>query len=396
MLLSNCVYVALKGGKLHLDLWTAVTRAERPDVPVDPADSSRILWFHSDWQGTVCRVAQEKPVIMTGWSEPRRRRWKKKPKKKEGEGRRRKKGVGALYHTHTCMHATAHRLISKATCVHTLTDFFFFFFLWRTSASCIISVGGRGERIERKQTNENASLHHSPSVSSIFLLFGVKIRVKTAQRQRTCSRRSVFLCYLMLTAVTLSRTPVKTAPPSSTYLWPLQTWFSPRARLRLPQSCVWVHLSTIPSSEAMRGGVEPQITPSCQFWRAERESGLAMLQVGWIISTSLHQSLIFRYIAYMAWCECTSEAKLKSFAVFWDFVDCYVTRRTYLSKDLLLSLCWLHTRYKNVHGCSRWARGVWVNKLSSTDVPSNRGFGTLLKGTTTVLWKYLDPKAFRS
>lgn len=128
MLLGNCVYVALKGGKLHLDLWTAVTRAERADVPVDPADSSRILWFHSDWQGTVCRVAQEKPVIMTGWSEPRRRRWKKKPKKKEGEGRRRrKKGVGALYHTHMHARHCSSPHLQGNLCSHAHRLFFFFF-----------------------------------------------------------------------------------------------------------------------------------------------------------------------------------------------------------------------------------------------------------------------------
>lgn len=44
--------------------------------------------------------------------------------------------------------------------------------------------------------------------------------------------------------------------------------------------CVWLHLSTIPTSEAMRGGVEYQITPSCQFWIVERRSGLAMFKVG--------------------------------------------------------------------------------------------------------------------
>lgn len=173
----------------------------------------------------------------------------------------------------------------------------------------------------------------------------------------------------MLIAVTLSRTHIKTAPLPSTYHWHLQTWFSVRARPRPPQSCVWVHLSTIPSSEAMRGGVEPQITPSCQFWIAERESGLAMLQVGWIIPASLHQSLIFRYIAYMAWCEWTSKAKLKSFAVFWDFVDYYVTCRMCISKDLLLALCWLHKRYKNVHSFTQRYHGSALNGLKPKGLP---------------------------
>lgn len=160
---------------------------------------------------------------------------KAKEERRGGKKKKEKRSRCSLSHTHARHCSSPHLQGNLCSHAHRL---FFFFFLRRTSASCIISVGGRGEKIERKQTNENASLHHSPSVSSIFLLFGVKIRVKTAQRQRTCSRQSVFLCYLMLTAVTLSRTPVKTAPPSSTYLWPLQTWFSPRARLRLPQSCM--------------------------------------------------------------------------------------------------------------------------------------------------------------
>lgn len=40
----------------------------------------------------------------------------------------------------------------------------------------------------------------------------------------------------------------------------------------------------IPSSEAMRGGVEPQTSPSCPLWEAEQRSGLAMFKVG----TDLH------------------------------------------------------------------------------------------------------------
>lgn len=192
MLPGNCGYVALKGVKLSLDLWTAVAWAERPDVPVHLSDSPPLLCFHSDWQGTACRAALEKPGIMTGWSEPRRRRWKNKPKKKEGEGRRKKKGVGALSHIHKHTHTPLLIASSPRQLVFTRSQtFHFFFFLRRTSASCIISVGGRGERIGWKQTNENASLHHSPSVSSIFLVFGVKIW-KTAQTRHTCWRPPAF------------------------------------------------------------------------------------------------------------------------------------------------------------------------------------------------------------
>lgn len=115
----------LKGGKLSLDLWTAVTRAERPDVPVYTADSSCILWFHSDWQGTAYRAAQEKPAIMAGWSE---QRWKKKPKKKEGEGRK-KKGVGALSHTHTHARHCSSPHLQGNLCSHTHRLFYFLFFL---------------------------------------------------------------------------------------------------------------------------------------------------------------------------------------------------------------------------------------------------------------------------
>lgn len=92
----------------------------------------------------------------------------------------------------------------------------------------------------------------------------------------------------MLITVTLSHRPIKPVRPSSTLLWPLQTWFSPRETP--PASVLHVSSSTIPSSEAMRGGAEPQITPTCQFWRAERESGLAMLQVGWILASILRLS----------------------------------------------------------------------------------------------------------
>lgn len=178
------------------------------------------------------------------------------------------------------MRHAAHRLISKATCVHMLTVF------CTEDLSNLYHQRWRKGKENWMKTDKWKCIPSSLTICQLhFLLFGFKLLDNISLLHPKTPTSQDMVCFFvlddnwMLIIVTLSFNPYKQAcrcPPlaSSTSDTPLYPCGTP------PQSCVWVHLSTIPSSEAMRGGVESQITPSCQFWKAERESGLAMLEVG--------------------------------------------------------------------------------------------------------------------
>lgn len=88
VLLGNCIYVALKGGKLNLDLWIAVTRTGRPDVPgtwLTPLISSDFIQTNKER-----RVERPKKHLRSWLAEASQG---EEGERKAKEGRRRKKGI---------------------------------------------------------------------------------------------------------------------------------------------------------------------------------------------------------------------------------------------------------------------------------------------------------------
>lgn len=120
-------------------------------------------------------------------------------------------------------------------------------FVQRTSAICIISVGGKGKRIGWKQINENAFLHHSPSVSyiSCYLALSSKITSVFTPKNTYFSRYGLFfLCWmneLNANYCNFALYPIRTALPLSTSgLFKLQTVLSTRAGPHLSPACEFI------------------------------------------------------------------------------------------------------------------------------------------------------------
>lgn len=214
----------------------------------------------------------------------------------------------------------------------------------------------------------------TPHLSAPFCFY-LTLRSKLKPlRDGVPARDSILSAYFMLIAVILSCSPFINSPApihlprvsSDVVLSPCETPLA--SVLRVSSS---VHNPFIWGYERRSWTPDHSIMPVLK--------SIEGIRAGNVTGRLNYLCIPSRVAISLIWCGVSGLARQSCFAVFWDFVNCYVTHK------MCLSLYLLHTSYKNAHGCSCWTRGVWVNKMSSADVLSIQGIGTLLKGTTAVL-----------